>query len=475
MQKQANRIRLDIVSSSSSEDGAQYSNGEINAELLAQLRHLPGRRTVWQAKIGENKVLLKIYHKHAKQTRDAEAEWENALRLAAADLSVPAPLFYAENDQGEIAVGFELIEGSQTLDHYLDIIGDAEKVLVQLFELHAHQHNNGCYQADDHLGNYLCKDGIIYMLDAGSCVFHDGWLPDEDRLNNLAMLVANIPLPFRRYLEGALARYLELCKSGVEGESFAGELKAAIPAAIHTRLWKYYKKTRRSCTEFERENGYGKTWLACRDLPAELKSKLLDDPDQFFADKALLKDGNTCTVVEVNSDGKKYVLKRYNKKPLGYRLTHLLITPRALRSWTSGHVLNLFGIRTPRPLACLLLKSASLMDRAYLLMEKVSGVPLHEVEGGRITAAGSRIPAAFARRWRELNTISATHGDMKASNFIVDAQGHLALIDLDGLKFDRSPREHERRRLKDMERFMRNWKDQPELADAFIEALSKEA
>lgn len=453
--------------------GGRYEAGGAEAALVTRLRHLPGRRTVWRATCGGREVLLKIYHRHPKQTRDADAEWENALRLAAAGVEIPAPLFRATTAGGGVVVAFNYIGGGRTLDRCLETDADTAGALRRVFALHARQHNAGCYQADDHLGNYLCHGDRIYMLDAGTCVFRDAPLPLRDRLHNLAMLVANIPLPFHRQVEATLADYLNLCPPEIDRDLLARRLKHAVPVAVQTRLRKYLRKTRRSCSEFEREDRAGKTWLACRDLPAGLKQLLLDDPDQFFTGAPLLKDGNTCTVAEVVYEGSAYVLKRYNRKPPGYRLTHTFLAPRALRSWTAGHVLNLFGIRTPRPLACLLLKSGPLLDRGYLLMEKVSGAPLHKIEASRITADGSRIPAALARRWMELDTIGATHGDMKASNFIVDDHGQLALIDLDGLKFNRSPREHERRRGKDMKRFMKNWQGTPELAEAFRRAIAE--
>ena len=134
-------------------------------------------------------------------------------------------------------------------------------------------------------------------------------------------------------------------------------------------------------------------------------------------------------------------------------------------------MLNLFGIKTPRPLACLLIKSLGVLDRGYLLMEMVNGETLDQIDVERIKAPGSRIPTSFVNRWEELNALVATHGDMKASNLIVTPEGDLILIDLDGLKFDKSDQEHQRRREKDMKRFMKNWEGKPELIKVFQEAL----
>ena len=287
------------------------------------------------------------------------------------------------------------------------------------------------------------------------------------------MLLANIPLGLWGQARESISRYMEECATDLDGEVLARDLENELPKAVHVRLWKYYKKTRRSCTEFEREDSGGLTWLACRKLPQAVKEALKTDPDQFFDTEDLLKDGNTCTVTKVVSDGRCYVLKRYNRKPLGYQLSHMFITPRALRSWTNGHVLNLFSIKTPKPKACLLVRSGGLLNRAYLLMENVEGETLDTVDTKRILSPESLISEAFANRWAELESVGATHGDMKASNLMVTPEGDLTLIDLDGLRFDKTDKEHQRRRKKDMKRFMKNWEGRPELIKAFEEALTR--
>ena len=111
------------------------------------------------------------------------------------------------------------------------------------------------------------------------------------------------------------------------------------------------------------------------------------------------------------------------------------------------------------------------MRCSYLLMENVEGETLDRVNSERVLSPESPIPKAFANRWAELESIGATHGDMKASNLIVTPEGDLILIDLHGLKFDKSDQEHQRRREKDMKRFMKNWEGKPELIKVFQEAL----
>ena len=466
-----NSVQLTINFLARPEDANIYPEGEYEFYLVEKLRDLPGRRTVWKARVNEKDILLKVYHKHAKQNRDVDAEWGNAMRLKECKLKVAAPLFRCSGKNDEIALAFEYIDGGEIFATHVERSNNPSQVLKELFEMHARQHNAGCYQSDNHLGNYLCAEGDLYMLDAGSFVFHQGPLPNKERVNNLAMLMANIPLPCCDLAERAMDSYLELRPEGVDKSVMSREVLGARGEAIQVRLRKYFKKTRRSCTEFYRKDWDGKTWFGYRKLPSELEKALQSDPDQFFDTEELLKDGNTCTVTKLTFEGKSYVLKRYNKKPLGYQLSHVLLPSRALKSWTNGHVLNLFGIKTPKPQACLVIRSRGLVQRSYLLMENIEGETLDRVNSERILSPESPIPKAFANRWAELESIGASHGDMKASNLIVTPEGDLILIDLDGLKFDKSDQEHQRRREKDMKRFMKNWEGKPELIKVFQEAL----
>jgi hypothetical protein len=181
----------------------------------------------------------------------------------------------------------------------------------------------------------------------------------------------------------------------------------------------------------------------------------------------MIKNGRTCSVVDFVENGKPYILKRYNQKSLGYRLLHLFSVPRALQSWSNGHVLRLFGVPTPRPVACLIKKSGPLFRKGYLLMEKSSGESPYWMKPEEVADPQNGIAGEFVARWRELDTLRATHGDMKSANFILDDSGVLQLIDLDSLVFHRSKTVFEREKAKDLARFLRNWENDSELLSMF--------
>ena len=441
---------------------AEFTAGsEVGLTLGTCLRDLPRRRSVWHAKLDGTgrEILLKIYQKHPKQERDLVREWGNSKKLISAGLPLPQPLFRAEY-RGDCAVVFDFISGGKTLSHP-QLLGDDNtraKLLKQVAEIHAAAHSHGCYQSDNHLGNYLWGGDRLWLLDAGSYVFAGDSLMEGLRAGNLAMFEASLPLAYAKCFRVALeAHYPQpVCVMKVAGKK----------ALLHRRD-AYFKKTLRSCTEFEHLREHGKDWLACRDIDQGLKNEMLNDPDQFFKKQDWLKKGNTCSVVEVEYGGRHYILKRYNRKSLLYRWLHLWSGPRARASWSNGHVLRLFGVATPRPVACMLVKPRLLLNKAYLLMEKVSGMPLGQVAKQQMSELIPRASAGFASRWRELDMLQATHGDMKASNFILDDEGELHLIDLDGLTFHNSRHAQQKGMHKDFRRFMRNWEAHPEIGKVF--------
>ena len=246
---------------------------------------------------------------------------------------------------------------------------------------------------------------------------------------------------------------------------------------MKAELKRRYRNTRRESSTVELERYGAVTWRGLRDLDPCVKDQLIADPDQFFKTRPLLKDGNTCTVVEVVEGGRSYILKRYNQKSFWYRCLHVLSTSRALKNWSNGMVLHSYGVVTPQPLACLLFKSSyGLLQKAYVLMECVDGQSLSGVDRSRLMAGSpSDIPRQFAQLWRQLDELNATHGDMKASNFMLDHQGQLNLIDLDSFQFHSSASELKRSQTKDLNRFMKNWSKDPEVMAAFKSALEADA
>ena len=207
-------------------------------------------------------------------------------------------------------------------------------------------------------------------------------------------------------------------------------------------------------------------------LPERLVERLWANPDQLITEGIMLKDGDRCTVVRIDSfpNVGTMVFKRYNLKGRFHTMVHRFMRSRARWCWQSAELLRDAGLPTPRPLAYLEERRGMVLrERSYLLTEFIPGVSL----GAFLTRRDANestirdLADQFCRIWRELNALRLGHGDMKATNFIVDPEARLWLIDLDGMRtYPRGPMLRADRR-KDITRFMRNWQETPEVAAIF--------
>ena len=206
------------------------------------------------------------------------------------------------------------------------------------------------------------------------------------------------------------------------------------------------------------------------DLDGGLVERLWSNADAVIASAQMLKDGDRCTVMRIDAASGPLTLKRYNLKSALHTAIHLPLRSRAHWSWLSGRKLVKAGAPTPMPLACIEERRHGLLHlRSYLLTQFVPGRSLMDlVQSGE--AKGERladVARQFTRIWQTLGHLRAGHGDMKATNFIVDAQDKLWLIDLDGLRIHQSAVLLRRERRNDLARFMQNWHEKPEVAAVF--------
>jgi tRNA A-37 threonylcarbamoyl transferase component Bud32 len=209
--------------------------------------------------------------------------------------------------------------------------------------------------------------------------------------------------------------------------------------------------------------------------PAPLIDALWANVDTLIDAGKMLKDGDRCTVVRIDAlNGaelkKPLVIKRYNAKSQFHTATHVLLRSRASWAWLNGRRLAGAGLLTPHPVACIEERRWGVLRLgSTIVTEYVAGHPLREVIDNEKTTDSElrELAAKFVAIWRTLGIMRIGHGDMKATNFIVDPQRRLWLIDLDGMRSYTSSAILRRERRKDLTRFMANWSDRPDVAAIF--------
>lgn len=441
------------------------SGANATLQLDTPLRILPGRREVHEGiwlETGEH-IVSKCYLPHPKMQRDWKREWQGLLQLRKLELPAPVPLFTAKDlNSGALWVAMRYIEGAEPIKSILPQLGSGRGALMgQLAQVLAQMQEAGARQTDQHIGNWVFDGSQVYLLDAGTVRFRGKALSAAERINDLATLSATLDM----------ASQDAFCDATCH-KSFADRLPNLVIRKQRKRLKKHYKKTRRDCTEYKRQDGPEHKGVSSNKANQNLVKAFFDSPETFMEQGTRLKSGNTCTVQEFEYEERSYVLKRYNLKPLPTRLRRCMKESRAMKSWSNAWCLLTAHIPTARPVAVYEEQRGALPGRSYLLMEAVEGQLLTErmalIED---PAEVIRIVDSVAGVWRALANIRAVHKDMKASNWIIDNESEAVIFDLDALELGLPTPLFLRGHKKDFRRFMKNWSGNTMLEQQFRKKL----
>ena len=437
--------------------GVQTDDGEtIGVSRL--LRMLPGKRVVGEANWRDMPVLAKLFVARAN-TRHWERERQGIAALLAANLPTPAVVGAGRLEGGGHFLLTEFLAGSRTLAERWEGVdslrtGDSRalEILLPAFALLGRLHAAGLIQTDLHLGNFLEHQGELLLIDGdGIEPVTKGAEAPIQTVDNLALLVAQLPLAWEACLDVLVAAY------SAEQERLRPEpdaLLLAIERAREQRLTHFLGKTLRDCSQFAVRGTTSLFTAVVRTEKGALK-ELLEYPDAAMEKGRMLKDGNTCTVVCVDVGERALVVKRYNLKSFRHALSRFWRPSRAWHSWVAGHRLAFFGIPTPAPLAMLEERVGPLRRRAFLvtdycpgesLMQRLS--PDHEPD--------AEMAAALISLFEQFFRLKITHGDMKATNFLWH-DGRIIVIDLDAMVRHDSHTAFVRDWRRDRARFLRNW------------------
>ena len=213
-------------------------------------------------------------------------------------------------------------------------------------------------------------------------------------------------------------------------------MSGLIDSARMYRWRKLRSKIYRDCTAVAHHRGPTQECLAARSAGSSLDALLGDLDASCPADpEQRLKNGNTATVWRAGLDDRQVVVKRYNVKGRLHGVSRAIRESRASISWRNAHMLRMFGIATPEPLAFCMRREGPLRRVGYFIADEIDGASLFDWVGKHrdepaepSSCCGSGGPLV-----RTARALRITHGDMKASNLILTDDG-LFLIDLDAMR-----------------------------------------
>ena len=439
------------------------------------VRAIPGRRLVCRGAWRGRDVFIKLYLDGGKHW---QVECRGLQALADKGIAAPAVLHAGTADCGALhVIVLEAIQPAVTLETALSQAHEEEArvaLLQQAIVCIASHHCAGLEQRDIHLNNFLLAGECLYTLDGGG--IHDAGVPDlpvQSSCDNLALFYAELYPDDDALIEKLLPVYLQRRAWDSEVLSLA-MFYQRVQFFRDRRLRRFLKKVFRDCSAFKCQHSWRSYRVYDRTMDSAEMVEFLADPDASLqhADVQHLKQGNTCTLWTTRVDGRQLVVKRYNIKGIKHRVGRAFRKTRAAVSWMNAHRLWMYGILTARPVALLEERFGPLRGRAWYISEFVAGDDASSLCGQATLDKAGQIRAGqqLTNLLAQLALSSLSHGDMKATNFIL-SEGGAVVIDLDAMRKHDAAESFHRAQRRDLKRFMRNWDACPETRTMFAEMM----
>ena len=446
-------------------------------ECGAVLRSLPDKREVYDAVFDGRPAIVKVFLDRRRASVHFQRELDGLHAFHNAGIAAPEVLYAGEDEQSRPVIVVARIGEAETLSDVWRVAAEAERqrLMRRMVELLARHHLAGIYQTDLHLNNFLVAEGLIYSLDGDGVLAQEGALDERRSLQNLALYCSQLD-PDRDALSLEVSAHYAQLRSWPKA-LVRERLLPLIDAARMYRWRKFRSKIYRNCTAVERSRAAGRACYAVRSYGDGLQ-RLLGDLDAGCPDEPSerLKDGNTATVWRASLEGLSLVVKRYNVKDRWHGVSRAFRESRASVSWRNAHMLQMFGIDTPAPVAYCLRRENPLQAVGYFVAEEVLGTNLrdwvaqHRDQPDEIQRVATMVASLLVR----LRRLRISHGDLKASNFVL-SEGRLFLIDLDSMRLHRFRATFERAWRSDMARFEENWRDLPQVSQIMREVVETAA
>jgi tRNA A-37 threonylcarbamoyl transferase component Bud32 len=231
---------------------------------------------------------------------------------------------------------------------------------------------------------------------------------------------------------------------------------------------KDYRKIFRESNDIIRHKSFARFMLCKKAYYTSSMAEILKNPDTILDDinNHLLKRGYKSTVGRIKIDDKNLVVKRNNIKGFRHRFRRFFMTSRSAHSWRNAHRLISLGIETPGPVALLEKRFGPFRSTAYYICEYAEGPNMvdffKEVDLNQNLEVVDRIVEVF----KKMESSRISHGDMKASNIIIDNKRPV-LIDLDAMRKHIGKMHFLHSQRKDKKRFLKNLSVIPEADELF--------
>lgn len=180
----------------------------------------------------------------------------------------------------------------------------------------------------------------------------------------------------------------------------------------------------------------------------------------------LLKDDRTTTVARHELDAEVVVIKRYNPRNYWHKIKRALRQTRADRCWRMSYLFAEAGLNVARPIMMFEERVGPFRQDAFFVNQMLDGEELLSALPKMDDRNRQLVKVELIKAFSAMKKALITHGDMKASNLIW-RQDELFFIDLDAAQLHRNRVTWLQSSNKDRKRFLKNWKESPELMSLF--------
>ena len=343
----------------------------------------------------------------------------------------------------------------------------AQKLVIEVSK----HHNAGLLQTDLYLKNFLVENDKIYTLD-GDGIRQFAHLSPKQALQNLATLWSKFDeLDIEKWQQSLAKTYVDISILNIV---FAPDKLTKLANFHRLKVASHYadKKVFRTCTDVMVKSLRGDFFaLNTQFLQTNIESSRDAYDEMIKQSEPLLKNGNSATVAKIDINNQAFVLKRYNIKNAWHGLRRALRPSRAAASWANAYRLQLLGIATAKPVALLETRRFRLRGKAYFISEYIDSPDVAQYFA-QIKNKTDRAEAVknIVTLFYKLYLLQISHGDLKASNIKIQG-AQPVLIDLDSMRQHRFGYFAQKAHVRDLNRFMQNWQNQPALYNAFVKTF----
>lgn len=436
------------------------------------VRIIPGKRLVAFATWGNQEVAVKLFYEKGKAKRDALRDIFGSETLTQANVPTPKLLYKGVADKKKkihVLIYQKIVDAKSIETLWLEkknareLLPLLQAVVIEL----ATQHVMGILQIDLHLKNFLVTEKHVYTLDGGKISRFDHPLDKKTSMTYLALFLVQLGVGVSD-LQKELFLFYAKSRGWLLKPADIRFFEKMMLQNHKERTRRYSKKIFRTCTAFKKLSRFNRSIMYDRNYESPEFLKLLEKPEQYLQGAvSFLKKGNSATVAQINIDQRQFVMKRYNIKNFFHWCRRAFRPSRAADCWRLSQHLYSAGVATAKPIAFIENRLFGLRFRSYFLMEYIKGPHLGEFYNQtELNETHHSMAGNVIALLNNLTELKMTHGDLKKTNILIENERPV-LIDLDGMKEHRSRFKLRAALKKEIERFMRNWQDNPQVYELF--------